>query len=374
MGYTRVSVGQEQAGPAKSDVRDPKVVLAEAAFRRAVYLEQRRSERSKRGFVLMLACPEDADSADRDRVFSSLIKTLVSSVRETDHIGWHRAGTSLGAIFPEVEGPDHQKNAKPLMDRMAAIIAGALTPEQIEKLHLSFHIFPEHWENGGGEDATSTVLYSDSPTGAVGGRAELLAKRALDLVGGLALCLLLLPLMGVVAILIKTTSPGPVFFRQQRVGRYGRRFTFLKFRSMVTSNDPAVHREYMERFITGKQESSVYKMTDDARVTPIGRFLRKTSIDELPQLFNVLAGDMSLVGPRPPIPYEVDCYEVWHRRRLLHVKPGITGLWQVSARSKVGFDDMVRLDLQYVRTWSLWLDIKILLKTPSVVLAGYGAY
>jgi lipopolysaccharide/colanic/teichoic acid biosynthesis glycosyltransferase len=185
-----------------------------------------------------------------------------------------------------------------------------------------------------------------------------------------------------IAIAIKLTSNGTVLFRQQRVGRYGKRFTFLKFRSMRCANDSAVHQEYMKRFISGKastdgqggKQAPVFKITNDPRVTPIGRFLRRTSLDELPQFFNVFIGEMSLVGPRPPIPYEVECYDIWHRRRLLAVKPGITGLWQVSGRSKVAFDDMVRLDLKYARSWSIWLDIKILVKTPRAVLGGEGAF
>jgi lipopolysaccharide/colanic/teichoic acid biosynthesis glycosyltransferase len=151
---------------------------------------------------------------------------------------------------------------------------------------------------------------------------------------------------------------------------------------MRPANDSAVHQEYMKRFIAGNASSSnqeggpapVFKITNDPRVTPLGRFLRRTSLDELPQFFNVLLGDMSLVGPRPPIPYEVDCYDIWHRRRLLVVKPGITGLWQVSGRSRVGFDDMVRLDLKYARSWTIWLDIKILMKTPRAIFGGEGAY
>ena len=122
------------------------------------------------------------------------------------------------------------------------------------------------------------------------------------------------------------------------------------------------------------EPAPVFKITNDPRITPIGRVLRRSSLDELPQFLNVLIGDMSLVGPRPPIPYEVECYDIWHRRRLLAVKPGITGLWQVSGRSKVGFDDMVRLDLKYARSWSIWLDIKILIKTPHAVLSGEGAF
>jgi lipopolysaccharide/colanic/teichoic acid biosynthesis glycosyltransferase len=150
---------------------------------------------------------------------------------------------------------------------------------------------------------------------------------------------------------------------------------------MYTGNDPTIHREYVNAFIAAKIESGqsngtqnpVYKLTRDPRITPVGRFLRKTSLDELPQLWNVLKGDMSLVGPRPPIPYEVLSYDIWHRRRILEAKPGITGLWQVSGRSRMTFNEMVRLDLEYARAWSLGLDMKILLRTPWAVFSGNGA-
>jgi lipopolysaccharide/colanic/teichoic acid biosynthesis glycosyltransferase len=150
---------------------------------------------------------------------------------------------------------------------------------------------------------------------------------------------------------------------------------------MYFQSDAKIHRDYVRQLISGNRdyqrpesESGVYKIKDDPRVTPVGRLLRKTSLDELPQLFNVLKGEMSLVGPRPAIPYEVEAYEIWHRRRFLEVKPGITGLWQVEGRSRVKFDEMVRLDLKYAKTWSPWLDIKILLRTPTAVLRGSGAY
>jgi lipopolysaccharide/colanic/teichoic acid biosynthesis glycosyltransferase len=156
----------------------------------------------------------------------------------------------------------------------------------------------------------------------------------------------------------------------------------LKFRTMYTDNDPKIHREYVQNFIAGQtrvaesngNERVVYKLTNDPRVTAIGRLLRKTSLDEFPQFWNVLRGEMSLVGPRPPVPYEFEMYDYWHRRRVLELKPGVTGLWQVNGRSRTCFDDMVRLDLRYSQTWSLWLDFKILLATPLAVVAGDGAH
>jgi lipopolysaccharide/colanic/teichoic acid biosynthesis glycosyltransferase len=181
--------------------------------------------------------------------------------------------------------------------------------------------------------------------------------------------------------LIKLTSKGPVIFEQERLGQRGVRFKCLKFRTMYTNNDPKIHQDYVRQYIAGKDglnkcEGSgkpVYKLVKDPRVTFIGSFLRKTSLDELPQFWNVLRGDMSLVGPRPPVPYEFEVYDIWHRRRVLEVKPGVTGLWQVSGRNRTRFDEMVRLDLRYCQTWSLWLDLKILLATPRAVFNGGGA-
>jgi lipopolysaccharide/colanic/teichoic acid biosynthesis glycosyltransferase len=203
----------------------------------------------------------------------------------------------------------------------------------------------------------------------------------MDIVGSIIALIVFSPLFALIALAIKLTSRGPILFKQTRIGQYGTMFTFLKFRSMKCENDPTIHREYVKRFITGEVDSRraghsrsvVYKIQEDPRITRVGKFLRKTSLDELPQFINVLKGNMSLVGPRPPIPYEVEMYHVWHRRRVLEAKPGITGLWQVSGRSRTKFDDMVRLDIRYARTWSVWRDLMILLQTPLAVLSGEGA-
>jgi exopolysaccharide biosynthesis polyprenyl glycosylphosphotransferase len=205
-------------------------------------------------------------------------------------------------------------------------------------------------------------------------------KRAMDLLASSLALLFLSWLLFAIVLLIKATSKGPALFRQTRIGEHGKPFTFLKFRSMYVDNDATIHKEYVARLIAGKTDSpaqatpEVFKITNDPRVTPIGRILRKTSLDELPQLINVLKGQMSLIGPRPPVPYEFERYDLWHRRRVLEVKPGITGLWQVRGRSRTSFDEMVRLDLHYTRNWSLWLDFKILLDTPRAVFSGDGAY
>jgi lipopolysaccharide/colanic/teichoic acid biosynthesis glycosyltransferase len=203
----------------------------------------------------------------------------------------------------------------------------------------------------------------------------------MDIIGSLFGIFLSLPLMLGTALSIKITSPGPIIFRQSRFGRKGARFPFYKFRSMQWSVDDKIHREYVANLIKGNlnkinqgdEKEPLYKMKSDNRVTKVGRIIRKLSIDELPQFFNVLKGEMSLVGPRPPLAYEVEKYEPWHLRRILEVKPGMTGLWQVDGRSTTSFDDMVRLDLRYAQNWSLWLDIKILLKTVRAVLRPKGA-
>ena len=209
----------------------------------------------------------------------------------------------------------------------------------------------------------------------------LIAKRFVDLSVSVIAVLAFAPLLILIAILVKLFSPGPVLFRQIRAGRNGTPFTFYKFRTMKHNIGDTIHREYATNFIGGKElrlrdernDSKIYKMPDDPRITPIGRVLRRTSLDELPQLFNVVKGEMSLVGPRPPIAYELTIYKEWHKRRL-KAKPGITGLWQVSGRSSVPFHDMVLLDLYYINRWSLLLDIEIILKTIPVVLCGKGAY
>lgn len=198
---------------------------------------------------------------------------------------------------------------------------------------------------------------------------QLLGKRIIDIIGASVGLIILGPLVMLpTAIIIKLTSPGPILFRQKRSGLHGRLFTMYKFRSMV--NNAEMLRAELEAY--NEQTGPVFKMTNDPRVTPFGRFIRKTSIDELPQLWNVLKGEMSLVGPRPPIPSEVEQYDPWHRRRL-SMKPGITCLWQISGRNNIPFDQWMKLDLQYIDNWSLWLDLKILFRTIPVVLAGIGA-
>jgi exopolysaccharide biosynthesis polyprenyl glycosylphosphotransferase len=210
--------------------------------------------------------------------------------------------------------------------------------------------------------------------------AARIAKRASDIIIASVAITLLSPLWIIIALVIKLDSRGAIFYKQERVGMDGRIFLFYKFRTMRAGTDDAAHREYQQKYIAGRVEAMLvegerpaYKLVSDARITRVGRLLRRLSLDELPQLFNVLRGDMSIVGPRPPIPYEVEAYQLWHRKRL-DMKPGVTGLWQVSGRNRLTFDEMVRLDLFYIENWSLLLDLKIILRTLPVMLRGDDAY
>jgi lipopolysaccharide/colanic/teichoic acid biosynthesis glycosyltransferase len=268
-----------------------------------------------------------------------------------------------------------------------------LKQDQVDQIQISIHAFPDDSAEGSGgrgkrpgreAAGDDRVFYPDLTRPKLAKTTYLLTKRVMDILGSLVALTILSPVFVAVAIAIKGSSRGPIIFRQERVGLYGRRFVLLKFRSMHVNNDSAVHKEYVHSLISGENgngtsgaasgESGVYKITNDTRVTRIGAFLRRSSLDELPQFFNVLKGEMSLVGPRPPIPYELERYEVWHRRRVFEVKPGISGLWQIRGRSRTTFDEMVRLDLRYLREQSLWLDVKILLQTPWAVLTTKGAY
>jgi len=354
----------------------------EEAFRNLICWERKRVERSDRCFLLMLINLETTLQAPFGaESLSHTVSTLKRVMRETDVMGWYVTGALLGVIFIEIPRAQAAASQEVLRHKIMGALRHKLKAERTDQLGISFHLFPEDGE-GDAPGRIDLSVYPDLVALDRSMRIARLAKRALDVAVSAAALAVLSPLLALIAIAIKLSSPGPVLFRQERVGRYGRRFQFLKFRSMKCANDHSIHRDYVTRFITGQTDSTpadpvekaVFKIQDDPRVTRVGKFLRRTSLDELPQFVNVLKGEMSLVGPRPPIPYELEAYRVWHRRRVLEATPGITGLWQVSGRSRLKFDDMVRLDLQYARTWSLWSDIKILLQTPRAALFCEGAY
>jgi lipopolysaccharide/colanic/teichoic acid biosynthesis glycosyltransferase len=229
-----------------------------------------------------------------------------------------------------------------------------------------------------GSEMEAHELRSKQPLDRTAGEPlwQALGRRLADLALGATLTLLLSPLLIVVAIAVRLDSSGPALFRQRRVGHKEREFTLFKFRSMRLDADPRGHREYVTALIKGKAadggRKDLYKLAVDDRITPIGRWIRRWSLDELPQLFNVLSGDMTLVGPRPAIPYEVAEYPSWYRERF-SVKPGLTGLWQVSGRSERTYEEMVRLDIEYAENRSLLGDISILARTPWVVVGRRGA-
>jgi len=360
-------------------------VLQEEAFKRMISIERKRTERSAKSFLLMLLATGEQQSEEKKRqVLAKVILALLDSTRETDVIGWHKKDTCIGVLFTDLVVFDQNFILSLMLGRVAAILRDKLSSEQFSQISISFHFYPDKWDDDVSHRPSNPTLYPDLPRGDNLGKLLTFTKRLMDISGSLMLLILGSPILVMVAVAVKISSKGPILYRQQRIGQYGKPFTFLKFRSMYVDNDPSVHREYVMQLIAGQAQrhpangnddgTGYYKLTNDKRVTPIGALLRRTSIDELPQLFNVLMGEMSLVGPRPAIPYEVAAYQTWHRRRVLEVKPGITGLWQVDGRGRVEFDDMVRLDLRYAREWSPWLDLKILLRTPRAVILGAGAY
>ena len=358
-------------------------VLNESAFHRVISLERKRSERSRKPFLLMLLDMGDGLYSDNnEKALDKVLSALSLSTRETDVTGWYKKDAVVGVMFTEFGEDDRKTILTTLMTRVSETLRTNLSSHQFNQISISFHLFPEEWNHGIFERPSNPKLYPDLIRRDDGRKLFSSIKRIMDTVGSALALLFLLPVLLVIAIAIKLTSKGPVFFRQKRVGQYGEQFVFLKFRSMYVNNDPSEHKAYVKQLIAGSAKSQpsngtgngVYKLTKDSRITRIGSFLRRTSLDELPQFINVLKGEMSLVGPRPAIAYEVEAYDIWHRRRVLEAKPGITGLWQVNGRSRIKFDDMVRLDLRYAKTWSPWMDLKILMRTPVAVVFGDGAY
>jgi lipopolysaccharide/colanic/teichoic acid biosynthesis glycosyltransferase len=358
-------------------------ILNAEAFRRMIALERKRSERSRKPFMLLLLDMGDALPSEKTgRILGKILSALSLTTRDTDVTGWYSNNCVVGVMFTEITTEDGSAIPGTIIARVTETLRRNLALEQFNRVSLSFHVFPEDWNHDGDQGPRNPTLYPDLSEREDAKKASHVMKRMMDMLGSALALLIFSPVFLLIACAIKATSKGPVFFRQRRIGEHGNPFVFLKFRSMYVNNDAAVHKEYVQRLIAGKADKQpsngnghgVYKLTKDSRITRVGGFLRKTSLDELPQFLNVLKGEMSLVGPRPPVPYEVEAYDIWHRRRLLEAKPGITGLWQVSGRSRVTFDDMVRLDLHYARTWSPWMDIKILWRTPGAVVLGEGAH
>jgi len=349
----------------------PSVTITQELFRDALVRERKRADRFEEAFVLVLITLTNRDV--RLSRWRRVAEAVSQTTLDADVIGWFEQGSVLGLIR-SLTDCDPEETATVLAETVRVEVVHCLTPENVDCCSIRLEIYSPHRKGTSPvfldvetEDRKSREMVRDA------------AKRALDIVGSAAFLIAFSPVFLCIAALVKLTSKGPVCFRQQRIGEGGRPFVMLKFRTMHMNADPMVHQQYVESFIqsgamSGFGKSVVFKIVHDPRVTPVGHFLRRSSLDEFPQFWNVLKGEMSLVGPRPPLSYEVARYKGWHRRRVLEAKPGITGLWQVTGRSRTTFDEMVRLDLRYARNHSVWTDLKLLLATPLVVMSGKGAH
>jgi exopolysaccharide biosynthesis polyprenyl glycosylphosphotransferase len=343
--------------------------VEEPLFRDILTREWRRADRFDQSFVLVLV-----ESLGKATEWDEIVRRLFGLTQDTDVIGWFERDRVLGVLWLDSDVSrdfavrETERKVREELDGLAG---------SASRLLISVHV-PELGDAGCGASMPDPVFEELRQSRRHAGVRDGV-KRMLDIVGSAALIAILLPVLALIAVLVKLTSSGPVFFRQDRIGASGKPFTMLKFRTMRVDADHELHRQFVTEFINAGAaaspggDSGLFKIVNDPRVTFLGRVLRKASLDELPQLWNVLRGDMSLVGPRPPLSYEVEQYKRWHYRRVLEAKPGITGLWQVAGRSQTNFDDMVRLDLQYVQNQSAWTDIKILLATPRAVFTGKGA-
>jgi len=329
-----------------------RMLLSEDAFVSMLYLERRRAERASNRFVLVLVDVTKYLNgfSNKERTIQKLTKSLNEATRETDIIGWYVENSLMGVVGTELGDASNELVQQKFLERMRSIFEVKMGWEKSASISVSFHFFPE--ESGkGGEDHTANIkLYPEIRKRENARRVPLAIKRCMDVVGSAAALLFFSPIFGAVALAVKLTSKGPVLFRQERLGQHGKKFTVLKFRSMRMDCDAKIHQQYVEQFIAGQVDGNsgeavkpVFKIQKDPRVTPIGKFIRKTSLDELPQFWNVLRGEMSLVGPRPSLAYEYRAYELWHRRRVLEIKPGITGLWQVEGAAAHG-----------LTTWFAW--------------------
>ena len=355
-------------------------IFDEELFRDTVTRERKRTDRSGLAMVMVLIGVQDSRHENTVALYAGIADALSAIKSDIDILGWFEQQSILGLIVPEIDTANLAGTCERLESDFRAAITNQFGGDPTEQLSIRLRVYPEPQQAG--EEELQTVdqfLYPELHAHQDRVAKFQVLKRVMDILGSLALLIILSPLFLAIAGLVKLSSRGPVFFRQVRIGQMLKPFMICKFRTMHANADHGIHHNYVSWFITssGKEQeqdkNKIFKLTNDPRITPIGHFLRKTSLDELPQLWNVLRGDMSLVGPRPPLWYEVQQYKPWHRHRVLEAKPGITGLWQVTGRSRTTFDEMVRLDLRYARGRSLWADIKILLATPGAVFKGKGA-
>jgi lipopolysaccharide/colanic/teichoic acid biosynthesis glycosyltransferase len=351
-------------------IKDEFGFYREKIFDDMLQRERKRTERSQKPFAMILVHIRHLVKSKAKKSIRNLSVVLEECFREIDIKGWYKDRSDIGIICPEVE----HSCVGALKKKVESALDKALPPQFREELTVTFICFPHANSD---EEATDKALsvYPEFKTNSPKKITEDILKRSLDIIVAVVALAVSFPIFVFFSVMIKATSPGPVFFKQKRIGFGGRPFTLLKFRTMHVNNDDSVHQKFVKDFIKAKntkacEETKAFKIVKDKRITPVGHLLRKTSLDELPQFINVLLGNMSVVGPRPPIQYEVDEYHIWHRRRVMEVKPGITGFWQVHGRSSTSFETMVRMDIYYIKYHNIFLDIRLILQTPLSLLKG----
>jgi lipopolysaccharide/colanic/teichoic acid biosynthesis glycosyltransferase len=400
---------------APKSIDKPNIIYSVERFRSVIEHEKIRSDRSNHVLSLLVF---DTNHLDKKLQTNKHLEYVIAGrIRSIDVAGW-LDNRYVGVLLPYTS----MTGARRLADDICQTIAAKACPPQ-----CTVYTYPFYWffdnngqatkpysrnysskqktailpstfadakhsnkrENAGpaipnlhSDKSVQDYVASTESSGLSSIRPSLpLWKRTMDIIGALLSLILLSPVMFIITVIIKLVSPGPAFFRQLRVGYMGKTFTMLKFRTMKVDTDTTVHKRYLAKLINGDAHNKnstepMTKLDDNLQITPFGKFLRWTYLDELPQLINVLRGEMTLVGPRPPIPYEVKEYLPWHKERI-DVVPGMTGLWQVSGKNQLTFNEMVRLDVRYWRKKTLWLDMKILLMTPIVIFSqiknGFGA-
>ena len=348
-------------------------LLPKEVFRKIIDRERARANRTGEIFSLVVYILKGR--REKHETLRLLADTLSSSIRSIDAAGWLDS-QHIGVLLPETDSLGAERFAKKInyeTHSLQLLSNYEIFTYPSETLTNPENISPKeenkrtqiHWDG-------LHILHSQRQPDYMFCLTRRLLKRSFDCVAATICLLLLSPVFLFVSVFIKLVSPGPIFFKQQRIGYGGHPFTFLKFRTMQQGADNSEHQAYLATLINGDQDKKdadkpMTKLEHDPQIIPGGNVLRKSCVDELPQLFNVLHGEMSLVGPRPPIPYEVKEYHSWHRGRF-EALPGMTGLWQVSGKNRLSFKEMVRLDIRYAKDRSLWMDIKIIFRTPLAIL------
>ena len=357
-----------------------KPIFEPRLFKDTITRERKRTERSGLAMVMLLIGLQDSRHEDAARLFPEIANALSAIKTDIDVLGWFEGQSIMGLIVPDIDHDILATTCERLEAEFRREITHRVAIDLNSRLTIRLRVYPEP-RRLGEEDLqyVDPFLYPELHANQQAITNFQIFKRGMDIFASVLLIMILSPLLLTIAGLVKMSSRGPIIFRQVRIGQMMKPFMMCKFRTMYADADNGIHQDYVSWFISSsgkaqeKGKQSFFKLTNDPRITPLGHILRKTSLDELPQLWNVLRGEMSLVGPRPPLWYELQQYKPWHRHRVLEAKPGITGLWQVTGRSRTTFDDMVRLDLRYARGRSLWADIRILLATPAAVIKGKGA-